>query len=64
MKESRQANFLEGCFCRAESARPLIGCLDMDIVCLRWCSDQSEARITVTERYGILTSGGPGGGAR
>ena len=57
-------HLLAGCFCRAESARPLIGCLDMDIVCRRQCSDQSEARIPVTERYGILTSGGPGAIAR
>ena len=51
---------------RADSARPLIGCLDMNIVCRRQCSDQSEARISVTECYGILTCGGPAvsGGAR
>ena len=34
--------------CRADSARPLIGYLDMNIVCQRQCSDQSEARIPVT----------------
>ena len=41
-------------FCHADSARPLIGCLDMNIMCWRQCSDQSEARIPVTARYGIL----------
>ena len=47
-------------FCRADSARPLIGCLDMNIVCWRQCSDQSEARIPVTARYRILAGvGGP-----
>ena len=48
-------------FCRADSARPLIGCLDMNIMCWRQCSDQSEARIPVTARYRILTDVGPGG---
>ena len=47
-------------FCHADSARPLIGCLDMNIVCWRQCSDQSEARIPVTARYRILAGvGGP-----
>ena len=36
----------------------------MNIVCRRQCSDQSEARIPVMERYGILPGGGPGGVAR
>ena len=48
----------------ADSAQPLIGCLDMNIVCRRQCSDQSEARIPVTECYGILTGCGPDGVAR
>ena len=49
----------EVCFCRAESSRPLIGCLD--IVCWRQCSDQSEARIPVTECCVVLTGRDPGG---
>ena len=32
-------------FCSVDSARPLNGCLDMNIMCWRQCSDQSEARI-------------------
>ena len=47
-------------FCRVDSAWPLIGYLDMNIVCWRQCSDQSEARISVTARYGILAGVGPG----
>ena len=57
-------HLLAGCFCRAESARPLIGCLDMGIVCRHQCSDKSEARIPVLGRYGILPGGGPGGVVR
>ena len=51
-------------FCRGDSAWPLIGCLDMNIVCWCQCSDQSEARIPVTVRYVILTGVGPGGVTR
>ena len=46
------------------SDRPPIGCLDIHTVCRRQCYDLSEARIPVTERYGILTGGVPGGVAR
>ena len=63
-KRAGKRKLLEGCFCCAESARPLIGCLDMDIVCRRSCSDKSETRIPVTERYRILTGGGHGGVAQ
>ena len=41
-KESRQAKFLEGCFCRAESARHLNGCLDMVMMCWRQCSENQK----------------------
>ena len=36
-------------FCRTDSARPVIGCLNGDIAYRHQCSDQSEARILVTE---------------
>ena len=59
-KEQCQVIFLEGYFWCVDLMQPLIGWLGIDIVCRRQCSDQSEARIPVTERYGILTDGGPG----
>ena len=59
-KRNGKQKFLEGCLCCAESTQPLIGCLSMDIVCQGQCSNQSEARIQVMERYRILTGENPG----
>ena len=57
-KERCQALLLEGYFCRAESTQPLIGCLGIDIVCRRHCTDQSDARIR--GRGALWTGENPG----
>ena len=54
-KKNRQAKFLEGFFGSADSAQPLVGCLDVDIVFRCQWSDQSEDITRVTQHYGFLT---------